>query len=89
MEILIGMILGVLSTSAAGMLWLLLRDPLPRLEDVSMPRELPGGLRAYSCTRWQDGRPYGIVLYGTSARQIEDDHPGVRVDVRYIGEFEA
>ena len=89
MEIAIGFLLGSIST---GTLWLILQimrvDPYPPLQDVSLPKELPGGLRAYSCTKWRGGLAYGVVLYGRSASEILRDHPDVQIEGLYEGELQ-
>lgn len=43
-----------------------------------------GPMKAWVCTYYKDGRPYGITLYGTNPSQVVNDNkhllPGLRIE---------
>lgn len=48
-----------------------------------------GPLIPWCCTMWVGDRPMGLTLYATDPEQIEQDHPEVRVDGRFVAAYDG
>ena len=54
-----------------------------------IPTPMFAGMEPWLCRIVIDGKTYGITLYATDPKQIEEDFPNVKVDGRSIGWVES
>ncbi|TNE46891.1 MAG: hypothetical protein EP341_09725 [Sphingomonadales bacterium] len=62
-------------------------DEVKQMKPTETARNI-GPLIPWCCTIWIEGRQFGITLYATDPEQIEQDHPCVVVDGRFIASYD-